>query len=93
MKVWILSFFIIFALVEFCQWIKEFSLPAPIFVLAGAFLAIASNYEKGIGSWFSKKTPLDSVLQQSATLVDSTPILQPQEPQIQNKEQETLNRE
>lgn len=44
MKVWLASFLILFALAEFFQWLKQFSLPLPVFILGGAFLAIASNY-------------------------------------------------
>ena len=83
MKVSIVTFFLIFALVEFYQWIKQFTVPVPIFVFAGAFLAIASNSEKGITAWFAHKKPLESVLQQTATLVDSTPILESQKAQTE----------
>ena len=48
MRVWISAVFVLFALVQFCQWVKGFILPLPIYVLAGAFLAIASNYDKGM---------------------------------------------
>jgi hypothetical protein len=49
MKVWLFSFGVLFGLVELYQWVKEFTFPLPIYVLGGAFLAFASNYEKGIG--------------------------------------------
>ena len=48
MRVWISAVFVLFVLVQFYQWVKGFILPLPIYVLAGAFLAIASNYEKGM---------------------------------------------
>ncbi len=44
MRVWIAIFFVLFAFGEFYQWIKHFTLPLPIYILGGAFLAIASNY-------------------------------------------------
>jgi len=50
MRIWIVSFLVLFALVQFYQWAKGFISPLPIYVLGGAFLAIASNYEKGICS-------------------------------------------
>lgn len=53
MKVWLISFFLIFALAQFFFWIKNFLLPFPIYILAGAFLAIASNYEHKIVSSFT----------------------------------------
>jgi hypothetical protein len=46
MKVWITCFFVLFGTAELLQWIQKFSLPLPVFVLGGAFLAIASNYSK-----------------------------------------------
>lgn len=55
MKVWIATFAILFALAELYQWAKEFISPVPIFILGGAFLAIASNYEKGICSFSQPK--------------------------------------
>jgi hypothetical protein len=46
MRVWIISFLILFGMVEFYQWMKDFTLPLPAFILGGALLAIASNYGK-----------------------------------------------
>ncbi|GBF80666.1 hypothetical protein [Aphanothece sacrum] len=48
MKVWATTVIVLFVFVQMFQWVKGFILPLPIYVLAGAFLAIASNYEKGI---------------------------------------------
>ncbi len=48
MRLWISAVFVLFGLVQFYQWVKGFILPLPIYVLAGAFLAIASNYDKGM---------------------------------------------
>lgn len=48
MRVWLVSCLILFTLVQFYQWVKGFILPLPIYVLAGAFLSLASNYEKGL---------------------------------------------
>lgn len=46
MKVWLACFLVLFALAELFQWAKQLSLPLPIYILGGAFLAIASNYNK-----------------------------------------------
>ena len=46
MKVWFLGFLLLFAAAELLQWVKQFSLPLPIFILGGAFLAVASNFDK-----------------------------------------------
>jgi len=37
---------VLFGTAELLQWMKQFSLPLPIFILGGAFLAVASNYDK-----------------------------------------------
>lgn len=45
MKAWIACFVILFGLAELFLWITDFILPLPIYLLGGAFLAIASNRE------------------------------------------------
>jgi hypothetical protein len=49
MKVWITSVLVVFGMVELYQWMKDFTLPLPVFILCGALLAIASNYGKYAG--------------------------------------------
>ncbi|WP_228015420.1 hypothetical protein [Synechocystis salina] len=39
---------VLFAGVQLFQWLLGIILPLPIYVMAGAFLAIASNYDKGM---------------------------------------------
>ena len=46
MRVWLASFLLLFAIAEVYQWAKHFTLPLPIFILGGTFLAIVSNYDK-----------------------------------------------
>ncbi len=46
MRIWIVCFLVLFGSAEVLEWAQQFSLPMPIFVLGGAFLAIASNYSK-----------------------------------------------
>jgi hypothetical protein len=53
MRVWLVCVFILFALAQFFDWVKEVSLPLPIYILGGAFLAVASNYDKIVGAYFS----------------------------------------
>ncbi|MFN6516241.1 MAG: hypothetical protein RMY29_017310 [Nostoc sp. CreGUA01] len=50
MRVWLACFFVLFALAEFFDWLQKFNLPLPIYILGGAFLAVASNYDKILGS-------------------------------------------
>ncbi len=52
MKVWLACFGVLFALAELYQWVKHLMLPLPIYILGGAFLAIASNYDKF--SWMQR---------------------------------------
>lgn len=58
MRVWLTAVVILFVVAQLFQGIKGFLLPLPIYILAGAFLAIASNYDKGIIPKFqTKETP------------------------------------
>ncbi|MBW4633934.1 MAG: hypothetical protein KME30_19135 [Iphinoe sp. HA4291-MV1] len=56
MRVWFACFLVLFALAELFDWVKEFTLPLPIYILGGAFLAVASNYDKLFGSYFGNAT-------------------------------------
>lgn len=49
MRIWLTCFGMLFAIAELYQWAKDLSLPLPIYILGGAFLAIASNYNKRSG--------------------------------------------
>lgn len=51
MKFLMASFILLFGVAELYQWIEGFRLPLPLYVIGGIFLAIASNYEKGIFSF------------------------------------------
>ena len=68
MRVWITSVLVVFGMVELYQWMKNFTLPLPVFILAGALLAIASNYGKYSGWSFqppsvsSETQPLQTAL-------------------------------
>ena len=73
MRVWLVTVVSLFLLVEFYQWVKGFFLPLPVYVLAGAFLAIASNYEQGITNLFQDHKTENEPLSQTATLVDPIP--------------------
>jgi hypothetical protein len=43
MKIWITCFILLFGMVELFQWLKDLTLPLPVYVVAGVLLAIASN--------------------------------------------------
>jgi hypothetical protein len=80
MRVWLACFFVLFALAEFFDWVKDLSLPLPIYILGGAFLAVVSNYDQIVGSYFSEVQaeilPEPSKLDAStpSTPISSTPI-------------------
>jgi len=75
-KAWLFGVAILFVLAEFSIWLKQFMLPLPIYILGGAFLAIASNYEKGLIALFRQEEVLSSdVLTQTATLVNQAKFL------------------
>jgi hypothetical protein len=50
MGIWMITVCVLFVLVQLFQWFQGFMLPFPFYLLAGAFLAIASNYEKGLAA-------------------------------------------
>lgn len=78
-KAWLFGVAILFVLAEFSMWLKQFILPLPIYILAGAFLAIASNYEKGLIALFRQDTSVSDPLTQTATLIAQVKALPGQE--------------
>ena len=83
MRVWITSVLVVFGMVELYQWMKNFTLPLPVFILAGAVLAIASNYGKYAGWSFqspfaqSQMQPLQTALRDKFTKVSNRSSLNP----------------
>lgn len=72
MKIWLTSFVLLFALAQLFQWIKHWSPPLPIFILAGLCLAIASNYDKRSGWPFRNNlSGVKENYNQTPTIVDS----------------------
>ncbi|NDJ17193.1 hypothetical protein [Myxacorys almedinensis] len=73
----LVCFIVLFGLSQFFQWAQQMTLPLPIFVLGGAFLAIASNFNKRAGLPFSlldersHQLPETPVSKQSPELVES----------------------
>ena len=49
MRIWLACFFVLFALAQLFDWLQNLTLPLPIYILGGSFLAIASNYNKRWG--------------------------------------------
>lgn len=67
MRVWLACFFVLFALAELFDWVKELSLPLPIYILGGAFLAVASNYNRLIAPYLNgaSNTKIEASSEQS----------------------------
>ncbi|BAZ87969.1 hypothetical protein NIES806_42020 [Dolichospermum compactum NIES-806] len=79
MRVWLICFLILFALAEFFKWLRGFSVPLPIYILGGVFLAVASNYDKIFGYYVSNASVITPVeisqeIPKLASSVNSTPI-------------------
>jgi hypothetical protein len=77
MRVWFVTVTLLFLLVQFYQWLRGFMLPLPVYVMAGAFLAIASNYEKGLTAFLPIVTlPQENdILNQTASLIEDQKAL------------------
>ncbi len=81
LKAWLFGFGILFVLAEFSIWLQQFILPLPIYIFAGAFLAIASNYERGLMALFRQEDSTSEVLKQTATLIERSQEIEPSEQQ------------
>ena len=77
MRVWFVTVTLLFLLIQLYQWLRGFMLPLPVYAMAGAFLAIASNYEKGIASFFPTISPTqdNDLIHQTANLVEEQKML------------------
>lgn len=53
----VICFLLFFGLSQFFQWAKHLTLPLPIFILGGAFLAVASNFDRRAGLPFNLLNP------------------------------------
>ena len=76
LKAWLFGVGILFVLAEFSIWLKQFILPLPLYILGGAFLAIASNYERGIIALFRQEDLGSDALTQTATLINQVKSLE-----------------
>ncbi|MEO1341892.1 MAG: hypothetical protein AAFV28_12295 [Cyanobacteria bacterium J06635_13] len=80
LRAWLFGVGILFVLAEFSIWLKQFILPLPLYILAGAFLAIASNYEKGLFALFRQADSAGTdALTQTATLINQVKFVEGQE--------------
>ena len=80
MKSWLFSVVVLFILAKAFLWLKGFILPLPLYVLAGAFLAIASNYDKGIVNLLRPEAiESNDVITQTASVVEEVAMLESKE--------------
>ncbi len=63
-RIWFICFVVLFGLSQLFDWVQQLSLPLPIYILGGAFLAVASNYEKLFGSYLGEYSPENNTQQQ-----------------------------
>ncbi len=63
-RIWFICFVVLFGLSQLFDWIQQISLPLPIYILGGAFLAVASNYEKLFGSYLGEYSGENNTQQQ-----------------------------
>ena len=78
MKVWLVSFFVLFAGAELFKWLQDVSVPLPIYVLGGAFLAVASNHDKIFGSYLKNLPGMTLVeLSEQVSKLESSPQSNP----------------
>ena len=76
MKSWLISVAVLFVIAKTLLWIKGFILPVPVYVLAGAFLAIASNYDKGVKTLFRPAiNQQHEAIEQTASLIKKVDLL------------------
>lgn len=66
MRIWLACFGVLFAIAELYQWAKHLTLPLPVYILGGAFLVLASNYNKRSGLLFRDSTEQAPVIAPSA---------------------------
>jgi len=62
MRIWLSCFLVLFAIAELYQWAQHLTLPLPIYILGGAFLAIASNSNKRLGFFLPLKDEAISMM-------------------------------
>lgn len=67
MRIWLACILVLFALAQLFDWVKQLSLPLPIYILGGAFLAVASNYDKIVGTYFANVTSINTQITPPAT--------------------------
>ncbi len=75
-QAWIAIFFILLAVAELYQSVKDITLPLPIYLVLGAVLAVASNYQQQTGLGQAQKVTLQEIKEPNPVLTAvETPLL------------------
>lgn len=69
---WIIFFFILLAVAELYQSVKDIILPFPVYLVLGAVLAVASNYQQRILFAQNQQVISQAINQSEPILVEST---------------------
>ncbi len=73
---WIVFFFILLAIAELYQSVKDITLPFPVYLILGAVLAVASNYQQQISFAQNQRVTLQEIDKPNSSLSGSTaPLL------------------
>ena len=83
MKIWSISFILLFGSVELYQWFKMMQIPLPVYIGLGILLAIASNADKSFRPW-TFPSVLKSESSEPRAIPDPAPSVVPKPPQTRN---------
>ena len=72
---WIVFFFILLGLAELYQSAKDLVLPFPVYLVLGAVLAVASNYQQQISFAQNQRVTLTEIVEPAPILAESKPQL------------------
>jgi hypothetical protein len=75
-QAWIAIFFILLAVAELYQSVKDITLPFPVYLVLGAVLAVASNYQQQTGFGQAQKVTLQEIKEPNPAIAAiETPLL------------------
>ena len=75
-QAWIAIFFILLAVAELYQSVKDITLPFPVYLVLGAVLAVASNYQHSTGFGQTQQVTLQEIKPPNPVIATTeTPLL------------------
>jgi hypothetical protein len=73
---WIVFFFILLAVAELYQSVKDIVLPFPVYLVLGSLLAVASNYQQQISAVQNQRVTLQEIVEPVPILAEAkSPLL------------------